>query len=328
MKSLTIAMALAAACLWTSVASAEKYYVSDGKKIELIDGDPADANVAEWAVYFFRRGDTAENPSKAWGSETADSPAAIEKLIENDQKFEKSYEKWCGCAWGKDTFFNPLAPVGLLNKSKQLGAKSQSVLEKAHAAADRIESLIERFNDAATLAGDEKLPTLIKGPLADFAKHLHKVFDKFLATKKEVTQLSDSAIASLDKQLEAFGTDLEQGEKLADKATEAAANANPTGAFPKPTSTSCDGFAASRGTDKATSRRLATMCLPTAPHDKARCYVYEPGIPNDGMNATLDKVLPQIKGVTKCLYKPWGTDPSTYQDLIPNTYWACCVVPD
>jgi hypothetical protein len=121
------------------------YYVFDGNSVSLIRQDPNQVSAPEWAAFYFKKGRSTDNPNSKWGSSTKKTPAEVLKSVEADQKFERQYEKWCGCSWGDYTFFNVLAPVAMRKSPTTLDPLKVNLLNKAHETWDKAQGLVERF---------------------------------------------------------------------------------------------------------------------------------------------------------------------------------------
>jgi hypothetical protein len=186
----------------------EVFYISDGVHLHLVHGTTTQMSVEQWAAYYFKKDSPSNLPSRAWGMATARTAEAVLRHVESDQKFERHFEKWCGCSWGTDTFFNVVAPVALILKPVRDGARTKKIVETLHSTGDRLKGLIDMFNSAADLAGENRLPGL-SGPFADFVQALHKGIDRFLMMKKDLTQFSDVALNQLEDRLNEFGSTLD-----------------------------------------------------------------------------------------------------------------------
>jgi hypothetical protein len=181
------------------------YYAFDGSSLRLVQGDPSEAHVNQWAAFYFKKGASTSEISQRWGMDLQDSPEAVVRNVESNQKFEKRYEKWCACTWGSDTFFNVAAPVAMLKEASSFNPKQLEIIAKAHEGWDRLQGLISRFNTAAGLAGEQKLPKLGgTGPFADFMNAMHSAVDQALSISSQVTRYSDVALGAFEFQLEKF----------------------------------------------------------------------------------------------------------------------------
>ena len=198
------------------------YYVYDGKSLTRVVGKPRPNAVEEWAAFYFPKGDSKSNPHNRWGLDLKKSPAAVMKAVAANQKFERRYERWCGCPWGRDTFFNEIAPVAMVKKAAAFNPKQVQALRKAHQIWDEVQQLIDRFNKAATLAGDStvKMP---KGPLADYMRAMHKALDQYNSIQNEVTRYSNTTSRKLEQLLDAFEDSQQTASSAAARAFQAPA---------------------------------------------------------------------------------------------------------
>src|SRR5579872_101376 len=208
----TIAMRVA---ISTAIAvpawTAESYYVFDGNNMSTVFDSPQNAHVDQWAAFYFKRGASVSVLSQRWGMDLGSSPSEVIAKVEKNQKFEKRYEKWCGCSWGSDTFFNAAVPVAMVKEasSARLTAKQSEILDKLHTGWDRLQLVIKAFNAAADWAGEAKLPRLnYKGPFAEYMAVLHRATDTFNRISHEVTRYSDAALGVLEADLDKFTADV------------------------------------------------------------------------------------------------------------------------
>jgi hypothetical protein len=186
-------------------AMEQSYWVYDGTSLNIVHRDPSGVVAAEWAAFYFRKSAPAGTMSQRWGVDTRDSAEGAVRAMQANQKFERQYEKWCECSWGQDTFFNAIAPVAISRPATpHLNTRQAELLSKAHGVWDRMNLYRERFNSAATLADEQKLPKLYSGPLAEFMKNMHDTLDKYLSIREQVTHYSDAASLGLDRSFDSF----------------------------------------------------------------------------------------------------------------------------
>ena len=202
---LTLCLTTGLLAVSASATYAQTYYVSDGISLTLVYGDPQKAKAVEWAAFYFARGARAGAMSQRWGVDTKATAAAVLQSVTANQTFERAYEKWCGCSWGPNTFFNALAPVALQQPSHVLLTAPQSAfLDRAHAAWDGFAALRDQFNTALQLAGEENLRPLASGPIAEFLSAMHETVDRFAAVSDQIARPALAALDRLDVALQGF----------------------------------------------------------------------------------------------------------------------------
>lgn len=193
--------------LYGRTVAAEGYWIFDGRSLTLVQRDPSSARATEWAAFYFRKAAPAGTMSQRWGIDTASGPAAVLKKVQANQKFERYYEKWCGCSWGQDTFFNVVAPVALEKPSgitDFLSARQNAGASKLHEAWDTVTEYRDRFNQAADLVGGQKLAYFGSGPVAEFMNNMHETLDKFLSLSDQLMRPATLSQAILEKNIDRF----------------------------------------------------------------------------------------------------------------------------
>lgn len=194
-------------CVASQAIALDSYYVISGDSFQRVQGDPKAIMVEYWAAYFFKKGEPTSPVSRAWGAHTSDSPEAVARHVQMNQDFEKRYQRWCGCAWGADTFFNAVAPVAVVKKTSKnsaIDSQKAGLLKQLHETWDQLIEVRDRFNNAADLAGEQKLLTLKSGPFSDFMHAMHESVDKAMSLQNELTLYSDIAVSRLEDQLGLF----------------------------------------------------------------------------------------------------------------------------
>ena len=183
---LFVAIALALLIPWSGSKAANSYYVFDGNSLVTVFDSPSNAHADQWAAFYFKKGTSPTEISQRWGMDLGSTPDEVLHNVEINQNFEKRYEKWCLCSWGPNTFFNSVAPVAMVKEASALRPRQVEILAKAHSAWDRVQGLIGRFNKAADLASELKLPRLGgTGPFADFMGAMHASIDQFMAISSQ-----------------------------------------------------------------------------------------------------------------------------------------------
>jgi hypothetical protein len=189
--------------------AAQSYWVFDGTSLSVVHRDPATVQAPEWAAFYFRKSAPAGTMSQRWGIDTGKSAAEVLRKVAANQRFERQYEKWCECSWGSNTFFNVIAPVALSKGpvltplSEITSARVAATYQHLHAGLDRILKYRDLFNHAATLAGEQKLPT-VPGPFAEFMSNIHKALDRWHAFNSEMEGYYNSSSEQLKRTLEEF----------------------------------------------------------------------------------------------------------------------------
>jgi hypothetical protein len=215
-----------------SQPSSAEYYDYDGRNLSYHAGDPPTHGlfIDYWAVYYFRQGVPTANPTFRWGMDISKSAAGVKKSVLQAQKFEKTYEKWCGCSWGPNTHFNPLYPVAVYSGQKIRQSSEflkdlermsnnrvvDSYGRKLHEIYDNISEILDRVNQAADLAGQRRIVPEWKDPLADFFRAMHKVLDQYAHLQAEVGDIGNQAIRNLDSALDSLESDVRQESQSAD----------------------------------------------------------------------------------------------------------------
>jgi hypothetical protein len=197
------------------------YYVFDGQSLTLVQQDPTNVSAPKWAAFFFLKGRSTAI-SNRWGMSEKSTPADVMKSVESSQDFERSYEKWCGCDWGEETFFNEIAPVAMVDSGKvAVDPLKIQLLNKTNDTWDEAQELMEQYNQAAELSGGEPLPKITSGPIAEYLKNIHAVIDQYKSTYEKITQYSDSALQSLQNSVDAFAASVSRIEKTAPQTLQA-----------------------------------------------------------------------------------------------------------
>ena len=208
------------------------YYVYDGRTLSEVRDDPSRITVDQWLLLYFKKGASTESMSAQWGMGLEKTPEAVLNSVEKNQKFERHFEKWCQCTWGSDTFFNVVAPVATVQKASDFNRHQLAILilSKAHGGWDRIQELVGRFNTAAELAGEQRLPKLGGGPFSEFMNAMHSSIDQALSINSQVTRYSGTAIDNFESQLDRF---TQAADKVTSTATLALQTLQPdsTGTF-------------------------------------------------------------------------------------------------
>jgi hypothetical protein len=211
--TILLALGLSACNAW----SQSYYYVFDGNSLSLVRQDPTNVSAPKWAAFYFKKGRSAEINNR-WGVSEKKTPAEVLKSVESNQKFERQYERWCGCGWGEETFFNVIAPVAMRESPATLDPLKINLLNKAHETWDEAQELIERFNHAAELSGGEGVPKLRTGPLAEFMKNVHDVVDRFQSIQGQITQYSGAALQGFEARLNEFARSVGEIQQTAPQA--------------------------------------------------------------------------------------------------------------
>src|SRR5436305_10549313 len=73
------------------------YYVSNDQSLTEVRSDPQHVQADRWAAFYFKKGASSAVTSQRWGVEIQSSAAEVMKSVAASQKFERAYEKWCGC---------------------------------------------------------------------------------------------------------------------------------------------------------------------------------------------------------------------------------------
>jgi hypothetical protein len=200
----------------------DTYYVFDGAALTTIHDDPNRITVDQWAAFYYVRDAPKDTLSGRWGASFGSSPEEVLEDVASNQKFERRYAKWCGCGENnKYTYSNELAPVATLKKAFALNPMYAEMLDRVHADWDRVKGLAHRFNRAADLAGETKLPTLstfLKGPLKDFMTAIHNSVDLAMSINAEIVPFSNRAMSNLEDKLRTFSDNVGRAEETVEGA--------------------------------------------------------------------------------------------------------------
>jgi hypothetical protein len=214
-------LALAAILLPSGAWSQSYYYVFDGNSLSLVRQDPTNVSAPKWAAFYFKKGRSAEINNR-WGLSEKKTPAEVLKSVESNQKFERQYEKWCGCEWGEETFFNVIAPVAMRDSGRiALDPLKVQLLNKTHDTWDEAQELMERYDNAAELSGGEPLRKVVSGPLAEFLKNMHDIVDKYQSAYQKITRYSGSALQGFESRVDEFAASVSRIEQGAPQAFQA-----------------------------------------------------------------------------------------------------------
>ena len=189
---------------WYNFAAADTYYVYDGKSFSQVEGYPHSNPPRKWAAFYFKEGAPTSDPRKRWGETERSSAADVMKAVESDQKFQRRYEKWCGCSWGQNTFFNVIAPIAVYDNSTIGNARMRNILDKLHTKVDELRKHVDVYNKAAEIAGGPTIPIGPGGPTSEFMNAVHDAFDQYAAISKELNERYEAASKLLDQQLTLF----------------------------------------------------------------------------------------------------------------------------
>jgi hypothetical protein len=222
----------------SGVAALDHYYASDGVNVILVQRDPHTARVTEWAAFYYRKGTAAGEMSARWGIETKSSPEEVMRSVEANQKFERSYEKWCGCSWGDSTFFNVMAPVAMVKpEAAGLNARQKQLLERGHEAWHDLVEFRDKFNELSEQLDDARynkhtqLP-VGSGPIAEFLSTLHDSIDNTLETMEKLGRYSDIALDGLERTFARFESADERLNRMLEPALRAMRGADGLGSPP------------------------------------------------------------------------------------------------
>lgn len=211
-----------AAVYLSTAKAAASFYILDGQQIRMVPGDPATVYPDLWAVFYFRQGVATDTSSNRWGMDVGSTAENVRQAVERSQKFEKRYEKWCGCSWGTNTFFNPLYPIAITSSSSTryrftsyFSAYKIELLKTSRGVLDRISALMDTVNNANDLSSEPRWFPEWRGPALDALRLIHKRLDKFFAIREQISAISDAAMHDLaynfDKaHSESFSNDLER----------------------------------------------------------------------------------------------------------------------
>jgi hypothetical protein len=213
-----LSLSTAAMALQSGASGQSYYYVFDGNSLSLVQQDPTNVSAPKWAAFFFLKGRSTAI-SNRWGMSEKNTPADVLKSVESSQQFERSYEKWCGCDWGEETFFNVIAPVAMMDTGKvALDPLKVQLLNKTNEAWDNVQELMEQYNQAAELSGGETLRKVVTGPVAEYFKNVHNAIDEYKSTYEKIMQYSDAALQNLQNSVNAFAASVSHIQQTAPQA--------------------------------------------------------------------------------------------------------------
>jgi hypothetical protein len=219
-----IASILSGLCLVISQSVWAGYYNYDGRNLSYHSEGLPIGKVDYWAVYYFHKGVPTTNPTSRWGMDISKSADGVTQSVVQSQKFEKAYEKWCGCSWGLNTYFNPLYPVAVINGADSApfhhdGRPSDFYIIVAirhfHEIADKVSEILSRINEASDLANQRRIVPEWKGALADFFRAMHKSLDQFQSLRAEFGGMGDIALRNLEDTLNSLQSDVDQQSRSA-----------------------------------------------------------------------------------------------------------------
>ncbi len=218
---------------WPTAVLAQ-YYVSQGGVAKFINARPPD-NIAQgfvfqhWSAYFYPKGASATGLIRdAWGSAEAGSIGALSAKIRAAQKLEKTWETWCGCEWGRSTFFNVLSPVLVENEGPPGDPTTSysSPLSRAFVTVameeKKVEALVDQFNVAANLAGEQKIKLFGDGsPVSDFIRSVRTAIERFSEIQKEIEHPANVGMANINTALDDFGRSVSEADRVSAQAVAA-----------------------------------------------------------------------------------------------------------
>ena len=177
------------------------------------NADPASVTADYWLVEYYRRNATV-GAGQPWGADTGDSAASVMTQMAKDQEFEKKWERWCGCSWGDDTFFNPRGPIAVMHASEEKKGALQTILPVA----ERIKGLIETFKTVSDIFSEkpgENNPSADVGNVSKEyidnlkdAIHLQTQLQRILTSAAGGGTLSTSSLQDISSKLDKCDQDL------------------------------------------------------------------------------------------------------------------------
>ena len=209
----------------------ELYYISDGQSLTEVRSDPEHFQAVRWAAFYFKKGASSSVTTLRWGVEIQTSPAEVMKSVVASQKFERTYEKWCGCEWGSNTFFNVIAPVAITESSSALIGGKAEVIIKAQGIGGRLAQIVKTVNDASDLAAEKELPMRPTGPFAEYVENIHKALDQYGTINNLISLLSDNAVASIQRRLNRLADEVSNIETASQAVNQPTSTANSSGSF-------------------------------------------------------------------------------------------------
>ncbi len=105
------------------------------------NGDPSQREVEEWQIWLYKEGWPARGDSSGrWGTITGKTIESVKKHLEENQNFQRRYEKWAELKPDEYGYFNPFGPIAIL---KDTNKKPKPDIERYHKLADRLWPLID-----------------------------------------------------------------------------------------------------------------------------------------------------------------------------------------
>jgi hypothetical protein len=126
------------------------YYVYDGKAIQVVRDDPANAKYSRWQVWLYEfpvnvQGHTAGLPYSRWGVTNGWTAESVMKQLVIYRGFEQAYRNLFGASsWVWHTFSNPVGPIAITNQAIQSESfPSPSELSELNYRLDRLVKSVE-----------------------------------------------------------------------------------------------------------------------------------------------------------------------------------------
>jgi len=184
----------AAAVPATKQVSYSSYYVRNGDALQVVNGDPARENCAEWQVWLFP---TSVRGSRSrvglayarWGVIEGASAKAVTEQLETSEEFERAYTNFFGAnAWGRFTFAHPVGPIAVMGQ----GQKNDLLQSEIDLLNQQLESVVAELH-RSLVNGERNQAPLVQPYFEQVRKSMQDVarfYDKRSRLPAERTYLS------------------------------------------------------------------------------------------------------------------------------------------
>ena len=147
--------------------ASQHYYVSDGKVLLAVTGDPAHANCSNWQFWLYPHSVHLERSGAGlayvrWGVVQGESSGAIVRQLAVYQQFEEAYAKFFGpSAWGRFTFSYAIGPIALAG-ARQPDTSSTLLRSRIDYLNRRLEGVVEEVSASLTNGERREVPLLVE----------------------------------------------------------------------------------------------------------------------------------------------------------------------
>src|SRR5260370_1098309 len=162
----TVSSQTAASVAAPQEGSYSSYYVWSGDALQVVNGDPDGANVAEWQVRLFpnRVGVPRSGSGLAhgrWGAIKGPSARAVIKQLGLYQQFERAYTNFFGAnTWGRSTFSYSVGPIAVAEQGQK--DDPYGLHRKIDLLNQRLEAVVAELRSSLVNGKGNEAPALVQ----------------------------------------------------------------------------------------------------------------------------------------------------------------------